>query len=169
MMVFNYSPDETHFFRCTLMRENVANTLTMIQPLLHEYTMDDELPREAFLELSSRHPDKILLLDAFFHLVIWYGRNVAGWRDDNVQDDPEYKWFGDMLQAPKDECANRALNRFPYPNVIVCDENSGQERFLNAKLNPDNTKAEQEASFQRFLFPSYSFVFLPRSILWTSK
>merc|ERR1711991_413653 len=39
VQVFNYSPDETAFFRASLIRENVNNGLSMIQPLLHAYDL----------------------------------------------------------------------------------------------------------------------------------
>merc|ERR1712233_302702 len=99
-------------------------------------------------ELTSRHPKRVLLLDTFFHLVIWYGRQVAKWRNQEIwkQEDEdgyrEFEWFKEYLAAPKGEADGRAENRFPCPNLIECDENSGQQRFLIAKLNPDNTKAE---------------------------
>jgi len=162
IQVFNYSPDETAFFRTTLIRENVSNGLTMIQPLLHAYDIPppsdeadeqetetaDIVGEEVLLELSSRHPERILLLDTFFHLVIWYGRKIAKWRNDKIwlheEYGHEYAWFKKLLLAPKKECIHRMSTRFPCPNLIECDENSGQQRFLIAKLNPDNTKAEQQ-------------------------
>merc|ERR1712130_797339 len=94
---------------------------------------------EVLLELSSRHPERILLLDTFFHLVIWYGRKIAKWRNDKIWTNEEYGWFKDLLLAPKQECMNRMSVRFPCPNLIECDENSGQQRFLIAKLNPDQS------------------------------
>ena len=42
------------------------------------------------------------------------------------------------------ECDERMSARFPCPNLIECDENSGQQRFLIAKLNPDNSTAENQ-------------------------
>ena len=151
IQVFNYSPDETAFFRTTLIRENVTNGLSMIQPLLHAFDIpspdDDEeiiYGQEVLLELSSRHPERILLLDTFFHLVIWYGRKIAKWRNDQIWLNKEYGkdyiWFKKLLLAPDKECINRMNIRFPCPNLIKCDENSGQQRFLIAKLNPDTEK-----------------------------
>ena len=138
IQVFNYSPDETAFFRAALIRENVTNGLSMIQPLLHAFDIplgpdeDDEngeqqeiVGEEVLLELSSRHPERILLLDTFFHLVIWYGRKIAKWRNDKIYTQDEYAWFKEMLLAPKQECINRMSIRFPCPNLIECDENSG--------------------------------------------
>ena len=75
VQIFNYSPDETAFFRCTMIREAVNNAMAMIQPTLHCYKTDEiesEFAESVPLELSSRHPEVILVLDTFFHLVIWY-------------------------------------------------------------------------------------------------
>merc|ERR1719206_1594375 len=155
--VFNYSPDETAFFRAALLRENVSSGMSMIQPLLHAFDIpqggdedgaeEEEVEgTEVLLELSSRHPERILLLDTFFHLVIWYGRKVAKWRNDRIWENAEYGeqylWFKRLLSAPKRECAERMSTRFPCPNLIECDENSGQQRFLIAKLNPDPALAK---------------------------
>merc|ERR1712048_1491521 len=136
-----------------LMRENVTNGMSMLQPLLHAYDLppdNDEVEEEEQgvvgeevpLELSSRHPERILLLDTFY-LCIWYGRRVAKWRNGKIYEQEDYAWFKEMLLAPKQECINRMSVRFPCPNLIECDENSGQQRFLIAKLNLDNSKAER--------------------------
>ena len=78
-----------------------------------------------------------------FTIWVW---KIAKWRNDkiwlNKEYGKDYLWFKNLLLSPKNECNNRILTRFPTPNIIECDENSGQERFLIAKLNPDNTKAE---------------------------
>merc|ERR1712113_549956 len=134
--------------------------MMMIQPSLVGYDIteswsEEEEEQSNFavgdvpLELTSRHPKRILLLDTFFHLVIWYGRQVAKWRNQELWKQEEedgfkaYEWFKDFLAAPKDTADQRAANRFPCPNLIECDENSGQQRFLIAKLNPDQSKAER--------------------------
>lgn len=39
LQVFNSSPDETAFYRVLLLRDNVSNALTMIQPTLVAYTL----------------------------------------------------------------------------------------------------------------------------------
>ena len=159
IQVFNYSPDETAFFRACLMREPVASAMMMIQPSLVGYDItetwsEEEEEQSNFavgdvpLELTSRHPKRVLLLDTFFHLVIWYGRQVAKWRNQKLWEQEEedgykaYEWFKEFLATPKEEADQRAANRFPCPNLIECDENSGQQRFLIAKLNPDQSAQE---------------------------
>ena len=80
LQVFNSSPDETAFFRCIVQRENVTNSLIMIQPTLMAYSLEG--PAEpVVLDVSSCAPNRILVLDTFFHLVIWYGDTIAKWYD----------------------------------------------------------------------------------------
>ena len=70
MQVFNSSPDETAFFRTVLIRENVNNSLVMIQPTLMAYSLEG--PAEpVMLDVSACNPNRILVLDTFFHFVIW--------------------------------------------------------------------------------------------------
>jgi len=39
---FNASPDESEYYKGMILRENVSNSLVMIQPALMSYTMDCE-------------------------------------------------------------------------------------------------------------------------------
>lgn len=90
LQVFNSSPDETAFFRSILLRENVTNSLIMIQPTLMAYSLDG--PAEpVILDVSSCAPNRILVLDTFFHLVIWYGDTIAKWKADGIHLKPEVR------------------------------------------------------------------------------
>ena len=40
MQVFNNSPDETIYYRNKLFREDVGQSLVMIQPILYSYSFD---------------------------------------------------------------------------------------------------------------------------------
>ena len=40
MQVFNNSPDETIYYRNKLFREDVSQSLVMIQPILYSYSFD---------------------------------------------------------------------------------------------------------------------------------
>jgi len=102
IQVFNSSPDETAFCRTLLLRENVTNTLVMIQPTLTAYSMDGPAV-PVNLDVSATSPERILVLDTFFNLVIWYGDKVAKWRAQKLQDMPEYDYFAQFLAAPKVE------------------------------------------------------------------
>ena len=62
--------------RHVLNEEDVNNSLTMIQPTLMSYTFDVP-PVPVLLDSISIKPDVILLLDTFFHILIFRGRSVA--------------------------------------------------------------------------------------------
>ena len=138
LMVFNNSPDETSFYRHILFRENVANSVTMIQPTLVSYSLNGP-PQAVLLDSQSIRPDVILLLDAFFQIVIFHGEHMAHWRNNRVQDNPEHVAFKKLLEAPKEAAMELLSDRFPIPMYVVCDQYGSQARFLLSKLNPSTT------------------------------
>jgi protein transport protein SEC23 len=143
LQVFNSSPDETAFFRSILLRENTTNSLIMIQPTLMSYSLDG--PAEpVILDVSSAAPNRILVLDTFFHLVIWYGDTIAKWQADGIHLKPEYDYFAQLLKAPKQDATALMESRFPYPRFIECVQNGSQSRYIMAKLNPSITQATTE-------------------------
>lgn len=54
------------------MREDVTQSLIMIQPILYSYNFNGK-PEPVLLDTSSIQPDKILLMDTFFHILIFHG------------------------------------------------------------------------------------------------
>jgi hypothetical protein len=56
----------------------------MFQPQLVSYSFQGVEP--ALLDVSSILPERILLLDAFFYVVIFHGTTVAQWRKERYQD-----------------------------------------------------------------------------------
>ena len=114
MQVFNNSPDESSYYRNKLNREDVTQSLVMIQPILYAYTFNgppevcecvrvclcvgmcvctlcqrgacfimcmtdtngvlfSPLCQPVLLDSTSIQPDRILLLDTFFHILIYHG------------------------------------------------------------------------------------------------
>lgn len=90
LQVFNNSPDETAYFRMILNRENVTNSVVMIQPSLISYSFHSG-PQPGLLDVSSIAADTILLLDAYFTVVIFHGSTIAQWRKAGYQDLPEHQ------------------------------------------------------------------------------
>ncbi|KAH7431830.1 hypothetical protein KP509_08G068800 [Ceratopteris richardii] len=138
VQVFNNSPDETAYFRMLLNRENVTNSVVMIQPSLITYSMQGP-PEPALLDVAAIAVDRILLLDAYFSVVVFHGMNVAQWRNAGYHNQPEYQSFAQLLQAPLDDAQAIISERFPAPRLVVCDQHGSQARFLLAKLNPSAT------------------------------
>eukprot|EP00850_Spirogloea_muscicola_P001226 SM000004S15096 [mRNA] locus=s4:1232983:1238730:+ [translate_table: standard] len=138
VQVFNNSPDETAYFRMVLNRENVVNSLVMIQPTLLSYSFSGE-PEPALLDVASIASDRILLLDAYFSVVIFHGHTIAQWRIAQYHLQQEHQAFAQLLQAPQQDAAEIIKSRFPVPRLVDCDQNGSQARFLLAKLNPSAT------------------------------
>nr|XP_043609260.1 protein transport protein SEC23-like [Erigeron canadensis] len=151
VQVFNNSPDETAYFRIMLNRESITNATVMIQPSLISYTFNS-LPSPALLDVASISPDRILLLDSYFSVVIFHGMTIAQWRNMGYQNQPEHQAFAQLLQAPHDDAELIIRDRFPVPRLVVCDQHGSQARFLLAKLNPSATYNNDVASGMDVIF-----------------
>lgn len=138
LQVFNNSPDETAYYRHVLNSEDVNSSLIMIQPTLMSYGFDGP-PQPVLLDSMSIRPDVVLLLDTFFHLLIFHGDTIAQWRKAGYQDLEGYENFKEILEAPQADAQDLLVERFPIPRYIVCDQNGSQARFLLSKLNPSTT------------------------------
>ncbi|KAL2965711.1 hypothetical protein AAZX31_16G075900 [Glycine max] len=90
VQVFNNSPDETAYFRMILNRENVTNSVVMVQPSLICYSFHAG-PEPALLDVAAIAADKILLLDSFFTVVIFHGSTIAQWRKAGYHNEPEHQ------------------------------------------------------------------------------
>ncbi|KAI7741624.1 hypothetical protein M8C21_017633 [Ambrosia artemisiifolia] len=151
VQVFNNSPDETAYFRMMLNRESITNATVMIQPSLISYSFQS-LPTPALLDVASIAPDRILLLDSYFSLVIFHGMTIAQWRNLGYQNQPEHQAFAQLLKAPHDDAELIIHERFPVPRLVVCDQHGSQARFLLAKLNPSATYNNEVAAGMDVIF-----------------
>jgi protein transport protein SEC23 len=66
IQAFGSTPDESSFYKCTLLRENTTNSLVMIQPALLQYNFNNSYPQPVALDIESMKDDVILLLDTYF-------------------------------------------------------------------------------------------------------
>ncbi|KAF2794737.1 protein transport protein SEC23 [Melanomma pulvis-pyrius CBS 109.77] len=139
LQVFNNSPDETAFYRHILNHEDVSNSLIMIQPTLDSYGFDHEGGQPVLLDSTSIQSETVLLLDTFFHILIFHGETMAEWRKAGYQEQEGYDSFRTLLEAPKEDAKDLIQDRFPLPRFIVCDAGGSQARFLLSKLNPSTT------------------------------
>jgi len=138
LQVFNNSPDETTFIRSCLNHENVNNALVMIQPTLDAYTFDGP-PKPVLLSATSVAVDRILVLDTFFHVVIFAGEQIANWRNLGYHNQPDFENFKQLLEAPIMDVQTTLNERFPMPRFIQCDQGTSQARFLIAVIDPSIT------------------------------
>ena len=138
LQLFNSSPDEACYYRYVLARENTTNSLVMIQPTLLSYSFNGP-PQAALLDAESVRADTILLLDTFFHVVVFHGETIAAWREQGYHEQEEHASFRALLEAPQSDAQLIMDSRFPVPRYIVCDQHKSEARFLMAKLNPSVT------------------------------
>jgi protein transport protein SEC23 len=136
---FNTSPDEITYYKHLLLFENVGNSSIMIQPILFSYTPEKPEANPVYLDLESMKNDVVLLLDAYFFVVVWHGDEVCRWRDSGFHNDPEYENIKFMLENPQDYAQSIISERCPVPKFVSCDSGSGQERLLKSIVNPSNT------------------------------
>lgn len=107
LQVFNNSPDETAFYRHVLNHEDVSNSLVMIQPTLDSYTFNQDSSNPVLLDSTSIQPEHILLLDTFFHILIFHGETIAQWRKAGYQEQEGYENFKTLLDQPKEDARVR--------------------------------------------------------------
>jgi protein transport protein SEC23 len=138
LQLFNSSPDEAAYYRYIFTRESTTNSLVMIQPTLLSYSFNGP-PAAALLDSESVRPDVILLLDTFFHVVVFHGETIAAWREQGYHEQEEHAAFRALLEAPQADAQLIMDARFPVPRYIVCDQHKSEARFLMAKLNPSVT------------------------------
>ena len=141
LQVFNNSPDETAFFRLALAREALAPSLLMIQPTLVAYSLDAPGPMPVALDVGALAPDRQLLLDSFFTVVLHTGATLAAWRKAGYAELPEHGALADLLAGPLATARAAALGRCPIARLVLCDQGGSQARFLLARLNPSATHA----------------------------
>jgi protein transport protein SEC23 len=76
----------------------------MMQPTLMSYTFDKE-PHPVLLDSMSIQKDVILLLDTFFHILIFHGETIAQWRKAKYHEQEGYENFKELLEAPVQDAA----------------------------------------------------------------
>lgn len=60
----------------------------MIQPSLTSYSLHFR-PEQVPLDVASIEPDRVLLLDSYFTVVIFHGSTIAQWRKAGHQEQPD--------------------------------------------------------------------------------
>lgn len=124
------------------MRENVQNSLVMIQPGLMMYKMDEEQPSPVHLDITSLQDDVILLLDTFFYIAIWKGQTIVDWEKEGYHEQPEYENLKALLEAPVADAEYIMEERFPMPRFFICTPGDTNERKIKARVNPSRLDAQ---------------------------
>ena len=85
LQVFNNSPDESSYYRHHFARQDLTQSLIMIQPILYSYSFHRP-PEPVLLDSSSVLADRIPLMDTFFQIVIYLSEAIAQWWKAGYQD-----------------------------------------------------------------------------------
>ncbi|CAM9404050.1 unnamed protein product [Discosporangium mesarthrocarpum] len=152
LQFFNSSPDESSYYRGILCKETTASSLVMLQPSLLSYSFQASYTQPAMLDAASVRPDTILLLDTFFHVVIFHGETIGAWREQGYQEHEEHAAFRELLEAPQTDAQHIMQSRCPVPRYIVCDQHKSEARFLISKLNPSVTHNTTDGSAGQPIF-----------------
>jgi len=99
VQVFGNSPDETAYCRVLLNRETTSDAITMIQPALQAYCMGGAQAEPVMLDVASVTPDRVLLLDSYFTVVVWHGSTVAQWRKADYHLQEEYAHLKPLMEV----------------------------------------------------------------------
>jgi protein transport protein SEC23 len=119
------------------------------------YTFDTP-PQPVLLDSVSIKHDVILLLDTFFHILIFHGELVAQWRKQGYQDQEGYDNFKELLEVPVADAqvcilffhvsvpasyTSAGSSRGPLPHPAVYCLRSGRQSSAvpASKLNPSKT------------------------------
>ena len=138
LQIFNNSPDETAFNRHVLNHEDVSNSLIMIQPTLDSYTFDQDGAVPVLLDSTSIQPQTILLLDTFFHILIFHGETMAEWRKAGYQEMDGYENFKELLEAPKEDAR---VSTYPSSRL-----HSADIRHRNSSKTASHSHASSSAT-----------------------
>ncbi|XP_036355144.1 protein transport protein Sec23A-like [Octopus sinensis] len=144
----NNSPDETSYNRHIFMSENVTNSLIMIQPVLKSYSFlvtnngIEFCVQNAPLDASSIKEDHVLLMDTFFSVLIYFGRAVAYYYDQQLHKRQEYSYLDKLFTVPLEDAKKILVGRFPVARLIQTRHDGSQERFLLNKVNPSRSSED---------------------------
>lgn len=95
--------------------------LSMLQPALLCYTVQNTEGEPVFLDSQECTQDRILLMDSFFNLLVWSGSTVAAWRNAGYHLMPEYANVKQLIDAPTTEINEILKNRYPSPRFDYAD------------------------------------------------
>jgi protein transport protein SEC23 len=82
----------------------------MIQPTLMSYGLE-AAPEPVLLDSISIRPEAVLLLDTFFHILIFHGETIANWRKAGYHEQPGYDNLVKLLEDPQEDAQVSVLVR----------------------------------------------------------
>lgn len=79
----NISADWQCYYRVGLLRARIHDALNMVQPSLVVFSFFNPPESVSLTKIADTpiSPETILLLDNFFHLIIFYGESIVAWKE----------------------------------------------------------------------------------------
>ena len=78
----------------------MQNSLLIVQPSLTQYDLVNDGPVAANCDIESMKDDVILLMDSYFHIVVWRGSSIVNWVKDGYHEQPDYENLKSILASP---------------------------------------------------------------------
>ena len=85
-------------------------------------------PEPVLLDSVSIKPDVILLLDTFFHILIFHGTTIAEWRKAGYADQEGYENIKALLEAPQTDAQVRFTHFQNMPLISLTWMHTGLAR-----------------------------------------
>lgn len=142
---FATSVDEFALFRLSLIREVLNNMLVMIQPSLFAYTLENPNASPVLCDMDSLADDRILVVDTYFFVLLWHGKTIHYWKEQNYQEDPQFAHFKELLELSHTDAQLLMEDRLPVPRFMECYPGAPFERVLKSKLNPKAGKTQEDS------------------------
>ena len=70
--------------------------------------------------------DVVLVLDAYFIVLVWYGEHVYQWKLDKVYEQEEYAYLNDLFTNPVNDASSIMYERVPVPNFYETFKSDGK-------------------------------------------
>uniref|UniRef100_A0A8C2ZTH8 Protein transport protein SEC23 n=1 Tax=Cyclopterus lumpus TaxID=8103 RepID=A0A8C2ZTH8_CYCLU len=134
LQVFNNSPDESSYYRHQFNRHDLTQALIMIQPVLYAYSFNGP-PEPVLLDSSSILPDRILLMDTFFQILIYHGEVHAEYTSSTRRVHAEYTSSTRRVHGEYTERYTPSTRRVH----VEYTSSTRRARFLLSKVNPSQT------------------------------
>jgi protein transport protein SEC23 len=115
----------------------------MIRPQLKSYSLKKQ-PELVKADVTSLKHDRILILDNFYSVVVWYGAKIAKCRKLGYHKYIKFKDLKKLLQMTNAYAKVLIEKRFPNPPLIHCDQNKSKARHLLVRLNPTTNQWNKE-------------------------
>ena len=108
--------------RSVLLRQNCQFINRMVQPTMQLFSFRGP-PHPVSLEASSVEDDGIMLLDTFFHIVVYHGQKIRAWKKQKLEENPQYAQFAKLLKHPVHEgkvySSRESVFPPPFPSWVA--------------------------------------------------